>query len=63
MSQTTWGSIAEVAVVLGVSTDTVRRRITDGTIRAVKFGPRLIRIDMASVEQSVHPMAWTGDAA
>lgn len=57
MSETRWGSIAEVAVAMGVSTDTVRRRITDGSIRAVKFGPRLIRVDMTSVEQSVRPMA------
>ncbi|WP_144881125.1 MULTISPECIES: AlpA family transcriptional regulator [Microbacterium] len=56
MSHTEWRSIAEVAGDMGVSTDTVRRRITDGTIRAVKFGPRLIRIDMASVEGWTRPL-------
>ncbi|MEO6820936.1 MAG: excisionase family DNA-binding protein [Candidatus Nanopelagicales bacterium] len=30
---------------MGVSVKTVRRRIADGTIRAYRIGPRLIRVE------------------
>jgi excisionase family DNA binding protein len=40
----TFVSLEEYAEMLGVSRDTVRRRVADGTIKAIRFG-RQIRID------------------
>lgn len=37
-------SPAQAAELVGVSTDTIRRRIADGTLPARRFGPRLIKI-------------------
>lgn len=58
MHESNWGTMEEAARYLGVSAKTIRRRITDGTIRAKKFGPRTIRVDMDSLEQSGRPLAW-----
>jgi excisionase family DNA binding protein len=58
MKESTWGTLADAALFLGVSTKTIRRRIADGSIRAMKFGPRLIRVDMASLEESGRPLQW-----
>jgi len=58
MHESTWGTMEEAARYLGVSAKTIRRRITDGSIRAKKFGPRTIRVDMDSLEQSGRPLAW-----
>lgn len=58
MHESNWGTMEEAARYLGVSAKTIRRRITDGTIRAKKFGPRVIRVDMDSLEQSGRPLAW-----
>lgn len=44
--------IEDAANILGVSSKTIRRRIADGSIRALRFGPRLIRVDMRSLELS-----------
>ncbi len=58
-----WGTLDDAAEVLGVSTQTIRRRVADGSIRALRFGPRLLRVDMQSLEQSGTPITWTGTAA
>lgn len=42
-------TIHQVAVALGVSDPTVRRRVDDGSLRAFRLGPRAIRIDKDSV--------------
>ena len=42
-------TVHQVAVALGVSDPTVRRRVNDKTLRAYRVGPRAIRIDKASV--------------
>ena len=47
-----WGTLHEAADHYGTSTRTVRRRIEDGTIRAKRFGPRLIRVDMNSLDSA-----------
>lgn len=39
------------AEVLGVSTATVRRRITDGSLRAYRTGKRLIRIRVEDLDE------------
>ena len=43
----------EVAEMLSVTTETVRRWCRSGTIRARKVGEKLIRIERASVEQFI----------
>lgn len=42
-------SIAQVADATGLSTKTIRRRVEDGTLRAHRVGPRVIRIEADSV--------------
>lgn len=49
-------SISEAADHLGVSTKTIRRRISDGTLKAVRIGPRLIRVDAASLASAGRPL-------
>lgn len=53
-------SIAETAEYLGVCTKTVRRYIADGRLRAVRIGPRLIRVDGESVEALMRPIGKAG---
>lgn len=43
-------SIAQAAERAGVSPDTIRRRIADGTLPAYRVGPKLIRVDAADVD-------------
>ena len=45
-----WGTIQETADLHKVSTKTIRRYISLGLIEAKRFGPRLIRVNLASVE-------------
>jgi excisionase family DNA binding protein len=42
-------SVSRAAELLGVSPATVRNRIADGTIDAERVGPRLLRVDPASL--------------
>jgi excisionase family DNA binding protein len=42
-------SINQVADATGLSTKTIRRRVSDGTLLAHRIGPRCIRIDRDSV--------------
>lgn len=42
-------SPAEVAHILGISDETVRKRIEDQTLYAVHVGPRLLRIPLAAL--------------
>jgi len=58
MTNTTeqWLTIAEAAEVYGISTKTVRRRITDGTLAAKRIGPRLIRVSAKSLAALANPM-------
>lgn len=53
-----WCTIPEAADYLGVSSDTVRRRITDGSIRAKRLGPRLIRVEVASLSEFGNPLQY-----
>jgi len=43
-------SLAETAELLGVSVETLRRRISDGTIHGYRVG-RLIRVDLNEVRE------------
>jgi excisionase family DNA binding protein len=49
-------SISAAAKSVGVATKTIRRRIADGTLTAYRFGPRLIRVDLAEVDAMLHPI-------
>lgn len=42
--------MAEAARIANVHPATIRRRIADGTLKAYRIGPRLIRVDRASLE-------------
>lgn len=43
-----------------VSTKTIRRMITAGLIKAERFGPRLIRVNLASLEAVGTPLQYVG---
>ncbi|WP_144872421.1 helix-turn-helix domain-containing protein [Microbacterium sp. 1.5R] len=58
MNESDWGTMEDAARYLGVSSKTIRRRITDGSIRAKKFGPRLVRVDMKQLESFGRSMNW-----
>ena len=45
-----WGTLREAADLLSISTQTARRYISQGRIRAERVGPRLIRVDLNSLE-------------
>ena len=45
-----WVSIRDAAEQLQCSTKTVRRWITQGRIEAKRFGPKLIRVNVASLD-------------
>ena len=55
-----WVTIAEAADALSVSIKTIRRRIADGSLDARRIGPRLIRVNLASLELVGEPVAWAG---
>jgi excisionase family DNA binding protein len=46
-------SVPEVAVALGLSTETVRRMIRSGEIAAVRVSPRSLRVARGEVERHV----------
>lgn len=45
-----WISPRDAAQRLGISEQTLRRRIADGSVVAKRFGPRLLRVDPASLD-------------
>ncbi|WP_166390344.1 helix-turn-helix transcriptional regulator [Nocardioides ochotonae] len=49
-------SLREAAAELGVSVDTIRRRIADGTLPAERIGPRLLRVRRSDVEAIARPV-------
>lgn len=53
-------SIAQAAERAGVSRDTIRRRIADGSLPAYRMGPRLIRLDPADVDALLRPVPAAG---
>jgi excisionase family DNA binding protein len=46
-----WGTVAEAAKRVGLSTMTIRRYIDQGRIPARRLGPRLVRVDLRAVDQ------------
>lgn len=49
-------TVSGAAERLNVSTDTVRRMIARGELKAYRYGPRLIRIDPADLEALRQPV-------
>ena len=59
-----WGTIQEAADRYRVSPKTIRRMITRGQIEAQRFGPRLIRVNLTSLDQAGRSLQYVGgDAA
>jgi excisionase family DNA binding protein len=59
----TWGSIPEAATRCGVSTNTLRRFITQGLVYAERVGPKRIRVDLTSVDELGTPLAYSPPVA
>lgn len=49
-------SIAEAADHAAVSTKTIRRRISDGTLTGYRFGPRVLRVDLDELDALLRPV-------
>ncbi len=58
-----WISTAEAAVRKSVSDKTIRRMIARGEIEAQRFGPRLIRVSLSSLERAGRPLQYTEAAS
>ncbi|WP_167008811.1 helix-turn-helix domain-containing protein [Mumia sp. ZJ430] len=56
----TYLSITEAAEVMSVSTKTIRRRISDGTIPAYQCGSRHIMIRLDDLEASLRRIPTVG---
>ena len=56
-------SIQEAARLYHVHPDTIRRRIAAGQLTGHRFGPRLIRVDLAELEVLLKPIPTTGGGA
>lgn len=46
-----WATMNQAAAALGVSRDTIRRMIARGELYAERIGPRLVRVDLDSVQR------------
>ena len=60
MTFQTWVSVTQAAEVKGVSARTMRRYITSGLVYAERIGPKLIRIDLASLEALGTRLQYSG---
>lgn len=49
-------SLQQAALRVGVSVDTLRRRIRAGNLRAYRFGERLIKIRVEDLDNLVRPI-------
>lgn len=58
-----WGTIEDGSKEYKLSVDTIRRMITRGEIEAKRFGPRLIRVNLASIESAGRPLQYLGGDA
>ncbi len=51
-----WLSLQQAAALLGVSVDTIRRRIAAGVLPASRCGARLIRVRAADLDSVFRPI-------
>lgn len=56
-------SIKEAASYAHTSAYTIRRRIADGTITGLRFGPRQIRVDLNEIDATLRPIPTAGGSA
>lgn len=56
LSEPKWVTVAAAAEWLDVSVVTMRGYIRAGLVDALRFGPRLIRVDLASVQRMGVPV-------
>lgn len=59
-SQRRLSSLAEAAEAYGVSVKTIRRYISTGRVTGYRFGPRMLRVDMAELDAMLRPIATGG---
>jgi len=55
-----WGTVQEAADRYKVSAKTIRRMITRGSIEAKRFGPRLIRVNLVSLDDAGRSLQYAG---
>lgn len=55
--------ISEAAEYAAVSPKTIRRRIADGSLTAYRMGPRLIRVDLAEIDNLLQRIPAGGASA
>lgn len=60
VSMTQWPTVQQAAEILQTSPKTIRRRIADGTLDARRLGPRLIRVNPASLVDFGSPLTYGG---
>lgn len=53
-------SIQNAAAYAGVSSKTIRRRISDGSLRGYRMGPRLLRVDLNELDAMLRPIPTAG---
>jgi excisionase family DNA binding protein len=56
-------SLKHAASAYGVSVDTMRRRVADGSLPAYRMGSRLIRVNVSDLERLFRRIPSAGDAA
>ena len=56
-------SLTDAAEHARVSTRTLRRRISDGSLTGYRMGPRLIRVDLNELDAILRPIPTAGDGA
>lgn len=49
-------SIEQAAEYTGLSSKTIRRRISDGTITGYRAGPKVVRVDLNEVDGMLTPI-------
>lgn len=55
-----WISLSDAAAQLGVSVDTLKRRIAAGRLPAYRNGQRIIRLRVSDVQQFLRRVPTTG---
>jgi len=56
-------SLPDAADYASCSTRTLRRRISDGSLTGYRMGPRLIRVDLAELDNLLRPIPTAGCVA
>lgn len=60
--QQQWATISDAAEHYGVSEKSIRRWIAADLLEAKRVGPRLIRVNLASLDALGHPVDGVGGA-